>query len=214
MTMKKKFILFGVLLILACSKEFISSDYYPMEKEFTWTFTGSISQIKVTEEDKVASGRNLTVTFFDSLKNKSWEEGYIERDQRLYWHTFKPASPLLPTITFDPALPITPISEKRGEKEIVEATETRYDSTTTTSRIRVEYEVEDIGDIEVPAGKFRSLRLKMTILYLDDDVQPLLAGTSYWWYARGIGPVKYLTPSAEGELEGAMLGNRQIPQDD
>ncbi|NOY59671.1 MAG: hypothetical protein GXO75_12195 [Calditrichaeota bacterium] len=216
--MSKVVIILPFVLLAAflarCSKEFSSTDYYPMKKDYTWVYSGHTSKIRITDENDLAGGTQFTLTYYDSLGEESWQEVFVQKENGLYWRSFISRITLPANITFNPPLPITPMSEKIGAVERVESTESRNDSTTTTLRIRVENEIDAIEDVVVAAGKFSNcIRVKMTIIYTEPTERPLFAGTSYWWFARGVGPVKFLTAATGGELEGATLGNRKIPAD-
>lgn len=200
--------------LMRCHKKFSSADYYPMKKDYTWVYSGPTSKIKITDEKDLASGSQFTLTYYDSLGEESWQEVFVQKESGLYWLSFISRLTSPSNITFNPPLPITPMSNKIGTGERVKSTESRNDSTTTTLGIRVENEIDAIEDVVVAAGKFSNcIRVKMTIIYTDPTERPLFAGTSYWWFALGVGPVKFLTTATGGELEGATLGNRKIPAD-
>lgn len=197
-----------------CSKEFSSADYYPLKKDYTWVYSGHTSKVSITDENILASGTQFTLTYYDSLGEESWQEVFIQNEDGIFWRTFKShlTQPLI--VNFNPPLPVTPTSDKIGDVKRLESTETRNDSAKTTLGIRIENEIDAIEDVTVAAGKFSNcIRVKMTIMYTQPTERPWFAGTSYWWFARGVGPVKFLTTATSGELEGATLGNRKIPAD-
>jgi len=208
--------IFFVSLILAffsnCSKDYSALEFYPMKKDNIWNYSGSMAKVQVIEEEKEANKINYIVVYFDSIGVPIWKEKHVKIDGKLYWATFSPQSPFVPEINFDPPLPSSPFSIKLGDKKTIESVETRIDSTVTTAKINVEYEVESIENVELPIGLFpECIKLKMSISYPEEVEQPYMEGITYIWFARGIGPVSYIMPSGQGNLITAKIGNRDIP---
>ncbi|MBN2410487.1 hypothetical protein JXQ31_02270 [candidate division KSB1 bacterium] len=183
-----------------------------MKKNNVWNYSGAMAKIQVIEEKKEDNRINYIVVYFDSLGIPIWKEKHIKIDDKLYWATFSPQSPFIPEINFDPPLPSSPFSTKLGDKKTIESEETRIDSTVTTTTINVQYEIESIENVELPVGLFpECIKLKMTISYPEMVEKPYMEGTSYFWFARGIGPVSYILPSGSGNILSAKIGNRDIP---
>ena len=204
----------GLLLFFytGCSQDKSTLDFFPMKKDNVWNFTGSMAKMQVIEENKEKNRINFILVYFDSLGIPIWKEKHVKIDGRLYWTTFSPQSPFIPEIHFDPPLPSSPFSNKLGDKKTIESTETRIDSTVTTAKINVQYEIESIENVELPVGLFpECVKLKMTISYPELVEDPYMQGTSYFWYARGIGPISYILPSGRGNILSARIGNRDIP---
>jgi hypothetical protein len=200
------------IFLSGCEKKFSSQEYFPLDKDFIWTFSGPFKEIKVAKVDTVASGTNYKLIYSDSLGVKAWEEEFIIREGNVYLRSYKSFTNLLPTVTFDPAIPITPISENRSEINVFTSTATHYDSTRQTYLIRVEYEIEEIETVETPAGTFDNcIKQKMAIIYEETPKLPLFEETNHWWFAKNIGPVKYSSPTDEGILHNAMLGPQKYP---
>jgi len=206
--------LMGLVLSLCygCTKNDSALDFYPMTKDNIWNYSGSMAKVQVIEEEKEANKINYIIVYFDSIGVPIWKEKHVQIDGKLYWATFSPQSPFIPEINFDPPLPSSPFSTKLGDKKTIESVETRIDSTVTTAKINVEYEIESIENVELPIGLFpECIKLKMTINYPQEVEQPYMEGTTYIWFARSIGPVSYIMPSGQGNLLSAKIGNRDIP---
>ena len=211
---KQKYLLFFFIIVFlsGCEEKFSSKDYYPLDVDFIWTFSGPLKEITVVKVDTVASGLNYTLVYSDSLGAKAWEEQFNLRNGHVFLRSYKSYTNILPTVTFDPAIPITPISENRSEIEVFKSTATHFDSTRQTYLIRAEYEIVEIETVETPAGIFDNcIKQKMVIIYEETPKIPLFEETDYWWFAKNIGPVKYSTPTNEGFLLNATLGPKKFP---
>jgi hypothetical protein len=141
-------------------------------------------------------------TYFDSLDVPLWHEEYSLLKNQIYLQSFQPNTSLLPTITFDPALPFAPPSQKLGSKLPYKCLETQtLDTLVITNSIDVDYVIEAIEDVRVPAGNFLNcIKLKISVKYSQNAQNPYFIGDQYWWFAPLVGPVKYDLPSAVGEL--------------
>ncbi|HPG41089.1 MAG TPA: hypothetical protein PLP19_17525 [bacterium] len=204
-------ILFLLTLVFSCSENTNMPDYFPMKVNNTWKYAGEMAKMQVTEETRTNDKIDYHVVYFDSLGIPIWEERHSRIDGRLYWTSFTPQSVFIPEIRFNPPLPSSPLSDRLGDKKVIESVETRLDSTTETVPITVEYEVESIETVELPCGLFPDcVKMRMTISYTEDVEKPYMAGTSYIWYARGIGPVSYILPSGRSTLISAKIGNREL----
>ncbi len=201
-----------ILLFFDCSKDNSTLEFFPMKKNNVWNYSGAMAKIQVIEEKKENNKTNYILVYFDSLGIPIWKEKHVKIDDKLYWVTFSPQSPFIPEINFDPPLPSSPFSTKLGDKKTIESEETRIDTTVTTAIINVQYEIESIENVELPVGFFpQCIKLKMTISYPEMVEKPYMEGTSYFWFARGIGPVSYILPSGSGNILSAKIGNRDIP---
>ncbi len=201
-----------LLFFFGCSKDNSALEFYPVKKDNIWNYSGSMAKVQVIEEKKEDNKINYILVYFDSLGIPIWKEKHVKIDGKLYWTTFSPQSPFLPEINFDPPLPSSPFSTKIGDKKTFESKETRIDSTVTTVKINVECEIESIENVELPVGLFpECIKLKMTISYPERVEKPYMEGTSYFWFARGIGPISYILPSGSGNILSAKIGNRDIP---
>jgi len=204
----------GLILVFlfGCSKEDNSLEFYPVKINNTWNYTGPMAKVQVIEEQKEKNKINYIIVYFDSLGIPIWKEKHVKIENKLYWTTFSPQSPFVPEIHFDPPLPSSPFSTKLGDKKTIVCKETRIDTTVSTATINVQYEIESIENVELPIGLFpECVKLKMTISYPEMVEKPYMQGTSYFWFARGIGPISYILPSGRGNILSARIGNRDIP---
>ena len=202
----------ALLPILSCSDYDRPADYFPLKLNNTWLYTGTISKIQVTEESKHNNQTEYILSYYDSTGIPVWQEKHIRKDKKIFWESFVPQVPFIPAITFNPPLPAAAFSDKLGDKKTVESVETRSDSANTTANIVVDYEIVSIENVELPSGFFpECIKVRVTISYPDPVAQPYLAGTSYYWFARGVGPVSYILPSGQGGLMNAKIGNKKFP---
>lgn len=186
-------------------------DYFPMKVKNTWVYAGEMAMIQVIDESRNNDKINYHVVYFDSLGIPIWEERHSRIDGKLYWTHFSPQSMFIPEIRFNPPLPSSPLTDRLGDKKVIESVETRIDSTTETVPITVEYEVESIETVELPCGIFPDcVKLRMTISYDEEIENPYMAGTTYIWFARGVGPVSYILPSGQSTLVRATIGAREL----
>ena len=204
--------LFLIFFIFSCTKNNKPDDYFPLKLNNTWLFNGTISKIQVTEENKINDQTEYILVYFDSTGIPIWQEKHVIIENKVFWKTFSPQIPFIPEINFEPPLPVAPFSDKLGDKKTVEAVEIRVDTTQTRVNIIVDFEIVAIENVELPSGFFpKCVRLKMTIAYPGPVAEPYLAGTSYFWFARGVGPVSYILPSGQGGLLSAKVGNKKFP---
>ncbi len=199
-------------LTIGCGSKFTPSDYFPMKKGFTWIYSGSLGQVVVMDEIERDDGLQYTLSFGDTLGNIAWQEKYLMLQGRLYWLEFEPKIPLLPAISFNPPVEISPISGRVGFEKSVDVMETRKDSANTVLRMRVDYEIESVEQVVVAAGTFPyCIRMRMDMAYLDPTEAPLMAGGNTYWFAKGVGIVKYVSPAGSGELLDAERQLGSLP---
>ncbi len=198
-------LLAAVFFFLDCSgrqNRFNPTDYFPIHPGYKWVFNGEIYKMQITDVSKEVGDKLVTFTYYDSLDVELWEEQYNLIKGQIYLHAYEPKTKLLPTVSFDPPLPFAPYSTKVGQSDNVECIETQVlDTLITTNQITVDYLIEAIEDVEVPAGHFLNcIRMKINVKYPQNSTRPFFIGDQYWWFAPRVGPVKYDLPTASGEL--------------
>ena len=176
--------------------------YFPIHEGNSWVFNGEIYKMEITDITKHVGDKILTFTYYDSLDVELWSEKYSLLKNQIFLQSFEPATKLLPTVTFEPALPFAPPSRKLGYKSSYECLETHtLDTLVTTNPVHIDYVVEAVEDVRVPAGTFLNcIKMKISIKYPQSVKRPYFIGDQYWWFAPLVGPVKYDLPSAVGEL--------------
>jgi len=183
-----------------------------LQKGYTWFYNGFITQKKVIDENNFGSYQEYAVAFYDTLGAVVWEEDYIRDQDRIFWSGFRPQIDVIPYIRFEPAIPISPISNKPGDSRSLTVREIRQDSLRSIYQVQVTYEVESVESVITPAAQFDDcLRIHININYLDTVERPYLAGDYYIWYAHGVGIVRYIMPGDQGNLIKAILAERTIP---
>ncbi|RPI02016.1 MAG: hypothetical protein EHM72_05205 [Calditrichaeota bacterium] len=157
--------------------------------------------MKVDEIIKSGGEETVTLSFVDSLQVVLWKEKYKIVKNQLRWYSFEPQSTLLPQVNFDPPLLFAPFSDESGELMRIISIETQTDTVKTENEITVDYQIQNIEDVKTQAGIFPDcIKMKLTFTYPQSVQRPLFVGEHYWWFAPGIGPVKYDLPTAFGEL--------------
>ncbi len=206
----------AVLLFMDCSgrrNKFLPTYYFPIQTGNKWVFDGGIYKMEITDITKEVGDKIITISYFDSLNVLLWQEKYSLLKDQIYMQSFEPTTKLLPHITFEPPLPFAPLSRKVGFKDTKESIETQtLDTLTTTTQINVDYAIEAIEDIRVPAGLFLDcVKMKINIKYPQTASRPYFIGDQYWWFAPLVGPIKFNLPTASGQLvEMPKIKNRQF----
>ncbi len=197
-------VLIFIIASLSCTSEeteFNPLYYFPISQGNSWSFSGSVSQIKVRNVDQQKSNKLVTLIYTDSLSTLLWQEDYEIKDEHMYWKNFKPSVLLVPNISFEPPLPITPFSRKIGATKRINTTEVHTDSLTRECSVQVDYEISAVEPVTTPAGVFPNcIKVKMSFKYLEMTATPYFLGDHIWWYAEGVGPVRYELPTEQGEL--------------
>jgi hypothetical protein len=202
----------GIMIMCwSCASNFAPGDYYPLRKGAFQIYSGPVGKVQIIDELPGESGTFYTASFGDTLGSIFWTEKYVSKEGQIFWENFQSEIAYVPSISFDPPIEIAPISDQVGTNKSVETKASQEDSTLIVRRIRVDYEIEAIEDVKVSAGAFGGcIRMRTNITYLDATDQPLLEGNNIWWFARGVGIVKYVTASGEGELISSNSGLRII----
>lgn len=198
-------VLILMLFFMDCStrrNRFKPTDYFPVQSGYKWIFNGEIHTLEITDVSSRAGDKIVTFGYFDSLNVKLWQEKYSLLKGQLFLQSFEPETDLLPQVSFEPALPFAPFSKKVGESKPFECIETQIlDTLITTTQIDVDYLIESIEDVRVPAGHFLNcIKVKINVRYPQTAKTPYFIGDQYWWFAPRLGPVKYDLPTAHGEL--------------
>jgi len=190
-----------LVLTISCGTKFVPSDYFPLKKGNSRIFSGPMGHVVVTEQVEMGDSLQYILSFGDTLGNVAWQEKYVLIQGRVYWFEFAPKIPFLPEITFEPPIEISPISGRVGFKKIVDVIESRKDSANTAWRLQIEYEIESIEQVVVAASTFPNcIRMRISLAYHDPTDAPLMEGGNTYWFAKGVGIVKYVLPPGSGEL--------------
>ncbi|MBN1541182.1 hypothetical protein JW992_03480 [candidate division KSB1 bacterium] len=202
-----------VISLLSCSAPFVPQNYFPLQHNNRWVFSGPLKTLWVAEQEGETPLAHFRIASVDSLNNpSSWIHCRLTKDA-VEWTAFEPFPGVLPNLAFDPPLLLSPFSNEIGEKKVVQGVEIRRDSLAVALRVRVIYTIDSIESVRVPAGDFPDcIKMRVSTLYLDAPEQPFLAGEVVWWLARNVGPVRYSTVSGEGELQAAEIGGKVWPQ--
>lgn len=176
--------------------------YFPVNVGNTWIYNGEIHKVQISDITKNVGDRIITFAYYDSSNVLLWHEKAALLKDQIYLQSFEPTTSVLPTVTFEPPRPLAPFSPRLGNKMTFECLESHTnDSTFNTTTVNVEYVIEAIEDVRVPAGKFLDcIKMKINIIYPRTAHKPLFIGEQYWWYAPHVGPVQYDLLSARGEL--------------
>ncbi|MBN2355742.1 hypothetical protein JXO59_06490 [candidate division KSB1 bacterium] len=211
--MKRTLLLTALLFIgfwgLTCTKSFSPAAYFPLKLGYTWFYSGLIHTMEVTEVAMLQKGEQYTIAMYDSSETILCKETYLLKGKQIYWTSFQPDVATIPNIYFEPAIPIAPISDKIGETFSLHVFEKRDDG--TGCRVRVTGRIEDAGSQKTGIGTFADcIKMHLQYEYLDEACSRLLAGSTYYWYARDVGIIRFEMPSGEGELSSAKFNNRPL----
>jgi hypothetical protein len=195
----------AVLLFMDCSSRrnrFQPTDYFPIRAGYTWIFNGEIHKMEITDITKEVGDKIITFSYFDSLDVPLWQEKYNYIKNQIFLQSFEPMTQLLPRVSFEPPLPFAPISQKVGQNLPYPCFETQVlDSLVTTTKLEIDYLIEAVEDVRVPAGHFLNcIKMKINVKYPQNTKRPYFNGDQYWWFAPRVGPIKYDLPTASGEL--------------
>ena len=216
----------SVLLILssfACIKRVerpIKADYskfFPLADGNYYVYSGPEGKAMITQ----SIGDLYTFTHYDAAGKIIFWKDFLRTDHTIGWQnivfSLSKARPLtgksnIPDIHFEPPLPFLPWTEKVGDTILFSSAEIRHDSVNTHLRLQIEYTIDGIASVNTPAGMFNDcIEIKMTHKILYDKEKNFLEGDSYWWFARNVGVVKYITPEGAGELLQAKVDGKTYP---
>ena len=176
-----------------------------------WDYNNfSLKIEEITDIDE--NSQRITAVYYDSIGSKVWTEEFIRNQDNIYWQKFKPYLHFMPHITFDPPIQISPISDELGDTKTMTIREISQDSVDIYNDISVNYEIESIEGITVASGYYADcIKMRLSINYVEKAEKTYFGGNYYYWFAKGVGPVKVVTPSTSAELKSADLGIRKIP---
>lgn len=209
---KATFIIVFGLSVIRCGDQFEPVTYFPTEKGNSWIYDGRLREIKVIDQNKIGRQQHYIIAFMDSSGEILWREIYYQRNKALYWKALETDALVIPSMSFEPPLPVAPFSNRLGQVMTLNAVEKRQVPTSESVHVSLFYEIESIEECTVPAGTFSNcVKVHMHYNYIDKNVIPYLQGHSYFWYANGVGLIKFILPSAHGELVRAKIGMMEIP---
>ncbi len=191
-------VVFISLGMSSCSREFKSADYWPVESGAYWEYDSPIKRIEVSDASGSPGERVMTLSYMDSSGMILWRESIVTKQQGLFWQTMTTPTGTWPEIQFNPPLPITPQSDQPEALYTVYGHEKRGQDSLL---IHVTFQIDGFETVETPAGSFTDcLKMSMNYNYNSTSMPPLLAGRSVFWFARGIGLVRFQLPSGQGSL--------------
>jgi len=190
-------VMFVLLLsALSCGR----SSFFPLKRSNEWRFSGIIGALRISAGPDSTDGI-YTLTYFDSLGTPLWNEGILPVNEQILWKSFEPIVPGENLMKFAPPLPLLTDVPGPGLVEALQIMSGPDTVSIQISEMVYEYDLERADPVTVPAGSYaHCLILRTQIRYLETVTAPLLAGENTWWYARGVGPVKYELPGGSGEL--------------
>ncbi len=197
-------------IVSSCAPSFDPSEYFPLETNNIYYYSGSIYILKVVGKEEIGDALIWKIHYIDSSGAVYLVEEYVPDPQtgpRL--KSFAVRS--VPRIVFTPPTPMVPPSLEVGMRDTVSGTEAwGKDTRVRFKRIRI---VESIEDIVVPAGKFSDcVQVRYEHIYARRP--PLgIFGTTRFWLAKDVGIVKYefIDQALAGELQRATVGDKSYP---
>jgi hypothetical protein len=200
-------------LFPGCSEApFDGTDYNSFALGNEYRYSGMSMKMSVDSSREADGGWEFIVVYRDSSDAPLIREVYWKKEKNIWWKEFDASELGWPILTFDPPIIASPFSGKAGQIHTHEGYEIRRDARRSKLRIRVDSVMEGFEDVQVPAGTFPAcLREKVTYSYVDSTDTPYLAGEARWWFARGVGAVKFQMPEGDGELLSAKIYDRILP---
>ncbi|MEE9225094.1 MAG: hypothetical protein V3U68_02730 [Bacteroidota bacterium] len=198
------------LVFMGCAENasFDRLSYFPHVAGTSWTFSGPYGLVVLTDSPG-DSFSEFHVDFVGDSRVPRLRETFVVSGDQIYWRDYD--LPNLPLIRFDPPLPLLPSSLRVGDSLVVDSNEQWRDSVGTSFAIRSVVTVVGQEDVTVPAGDFEDcIRVRQAILYEDRSVPHLFTWIEFW-YAEGIGWVKYDSQAGSGELLSAIIGDNRYP---
>ncbi len=196
--------LLSLTALLSCSREFKSTEYWPMNGGAWWEYNSPLHRMEVTDVTETPECRVLTLTCLDSSQMVLWRESIETRPQGLFWQGLTTPGGYWPEIRFDPPLPLTPQSDQPEAIYTFYGLERRGDD---SIYVHVTFQIDGYETVETQAGSFSDcLKMSMKYDYSGTFLPPLLAGRSVFWFARGVGLVRFQMPSGQGRLTRYSLG--------
>lgn len=184
------------------------SKFFPLADGDYYIFSGPEGKAMLTQ----SIGDLYTFTHYDSTGKVIFWKDFLKTDHAIGWQSIVYKKSNIPDISFEPPLPFLPWTEKVGDTILFSSAEIRHDSANTHLRLQIEYTTYGIASVSTPAGIFNDcIEIKMTHKTLYNKEKNFLEGDSYWWFARNIGIVKYITPEGAGELIQAKVDGRTYP---
>jgi len=207
------FVLLGVLWAGCTQQEFNGALYSSFRQGNEYVYSHAHLKSVVQSEKETPEGIEYVVVSLDSAGNELMREVYIKQGNRLLWKELDGTAMGMLRYSYDPPLWAVPFSDQMGKTDSYVSQEARSDAQKTRLRIRVDTVIENIEAVRVAAGNFPAcIKVKSTITYLDSTSSPFIQGDARWWYARGMGVVKYQTPEGDGELVSAKIDGRILPK--
>jgi len=185
-----------------------SRRYYPLHVEDIYVYSGKFRTIATSGEYDGL----FTRTYLDSTGDLLMWEDVKATPDGVFLNSRIMADTSIPEIHFEPPFPIAPWSNLVGDTLLFTTWEIRSDSINSHIRANIECEVVGIENLSLPAGDFsRCIKVRVNHRIVDTEAAKLLDGESFIWYARDVGIVKFVTPTENGELLQATIGDKTYP---
>jgi len=178
------------VMLLGCGRKRLDQEYVAFRLHSRWEFAGEIRSIEVIEESsnedtdyvvQVATRSQRTL-----LANVSDIQGRLRLaglDASSLGHV---------RIRFDPPIPILPQKLQVGDTEQWEAVEVREGDASWHCRVRLQTTILKPLPVAAYNSTFEDIiRVRVDYAYEEPSITPFLASESEWWFARGVGIVRY-----------------------
>ncbi|MFH2035736.1 MAG: hypothetical protein ABIJ45_04980 [Candidatus Zixiibacteriota bacterium] len=184
------------------------TNYFPLNVDDWRQFSGPLGKSIVTAQ----TNEIYTFSYFDSLDQLIGWKDFVQCESGTYLKNIISISPDLPSVFYEPAFRFSPWSNIIGDTLFQTSTEISLDSNNSHLNVMVGYEIAEIGMVSCPAGTFPNC-IKVEIDYTapDETENKVYDGTTVWWFAPGIGVVKYEAFGTSGELLSAKIDGVSYP---
>jgi len=205
---------FLILFFLSgCGKKFEGGNYFPLTAGNLYEYSGMLGKSKVTQTAGDEKIEIYTLSYYDDAGDFIiYTEEYVVEKGLVFKRGFPPSAKEFTSYSFSPPLLFSPFSDQTGAERTVQSTEYRSNKIQEIFQIKVDYRIEKIEDVSVKAGFFSDcIKMRMDFTYLDTTSVRYMHGDNHFWYARGVGMVKYQTFGGSGELIQAKIGEKRYP---
>jgi len=202
-----------LLFFGGCGKRFEGKEYFPLATGNGYEHSGMLGKSKVTESTGDEKTEVYTLSYYDEEgKVIIYSEEYVVEEGLVLKRSFTPAVSGFTSFSFSPPLLYSPFSDQVGASQTLKLREYRENQSQEIFGIVVDYQIEKIEDVSVAAGSFEDcIKMRISYSYQDSTDVRFMFGDYFFWFAKGVGIVKYESLGGTGELLRAKIGEKRYP---
>jgi hypothetical protein len=180
----------AIAWISGCGTRNLDQQHLAIRLHSRWEFLSNILWIEVTDSTR---NRAVEYTLQIGIESRGIVVAGVQLvKERLLLSSLDGSSMGYGSIRFDPPIPILPNSLNVGDSQTWETMETHYGDSNQRYKVRIRTTVLESSPVEAAYATFDDvLRIGIDYAYEDPSTTPFLAGESEWWFARGVGIIRY-----------------------